>query len=392
VRTNVTISAIIMMALLLVGFQSSVFAQSSDSNLINSRLGEADERINQSLEEAQQSIGDIGDIQSFMNLDIPEILERFKDIIPFPGGNMGGITGQIGVLVYTHGMGEPGTHDPEKTEPIKEALERLGYPTEIITHMPYNWDEGLAKLDEQGVKYVIFLYTDLFGPESTVIHNVTRGIFGGIEEYKHCPGVPMGPNNCLYMGMLTKPASETSDAVMVFSRPASPDDKILREIFVKIARASNSENNGNPKNEIFVMVGHGARSNLNDMAQVQELTNAAEYVQQKMGYADAFGVTAREDWPDLMAQAVPAAVDKIEESLAENNADKVVLVPATGAHGFEEVVHELDERGITYVTTEEPIPTGSKEFVQWAQKNVLGTTAFIIKEQPTENTVTPNWN
>jgi hypothetical protein len=392
VRTNVTISAIIMMALLLVGFQSSVFAQSSDSNLINSRLGEADERINQSLEEAQQSIGDIGDIQSFMNLDIPEILERFKDIIPFPGGNMGGITGQIGVLVYTHGMGEPGTHDPEKTEPIKEALERLGYPTEIITHMPYNWDEGLAKLDEQGVKYVIFLYTDLFGPESTVIHNVTRGIFGGIEEYKHCPGVPMGPNNCLYMGMLTKPASETSDVVMVFSRPASPDDKILREIFVKIARASNSENNGNPKNEIFVMVGHGARSNLNDMAQVQELTNAAEYVQQKMGYADAFGVTAREDWPDLMAQAVPAAVDKIEESLAENNADKVVLVPATGAHGFEEVVHELDERGITYVTTEEPIPTGSKEFVQWAQKNVLGTTAFIIKEQPTENTVTPNWN
>jgi hypothetical protein len=392
VRTNVTISAIIMMTLLLVGFQSSIFAQSSDSNLINSRLGEADERINQNLEEAQQSIGDIGDIQSFMNLDIPEILERFKDIIPFPGGNMGGITGQIGVLVYTHGMGEPGTHDPEKTEPIKEALERLGYPTEIITHMPYNWDEGLAKLDEQGVKYVIFLYTDLFGPESTVIHNVTRGIFGGIEEYKHCPGVPRGPNNCLYMGMLTKPASETSDAVMVFSRPASPDDKILREIFVKIARASNSENNGNPENEIFVMVGHGARSNLNDMAQVQELTNAAEYVQQKMGYADAFGVTAREDWPDLMTQAVHAAVDKIEESLAENNADKVVLVPATGAHGFEEVVHELDERGITYVTTEEPIPIGSKEFVQWAQKNVLGTTAFIIKEQPTENTVTPNWN
>jgi hypothetical protein len=113
--------------------------------------------------------------------------------------------------------------------------------------MPYNWDEGLAKLDEKGAKYVIFLYTDLFGPDSTVIHNVTRGIFGGIEEYKYCPGVPMGPNNCLYMGMLTKPASETSDAILVFSRPASPDDSTLREIFVKIAKQSNSENNGSPR-------------------------------------------------------------------------------------------------------------------------------------------------
>jgi hypothetical protein len=389
-RTNVTFSAIVMMTFLLVGFQSSVFAQTSNS--INPRIGEAGERINQSLEEAQQRIGEIGDIQSFMNLDVSEILERFKDILPFPGSNVGGIPGQIGILVYTHGMGTPGSHEPEKTEPIKQALERMGYPTEIITHMPYNWDEGLAKLDEKGAKYVIFLYTDLFGPDSTVIHNVTRGIFGGIEEYKYCPGVPMGPSNCLYMGMLTKPASETSDAIMVFSRPASPDDRILREIFVKIARASNSENNGNPENEIFVMVGHGARSNLNDMYQVKELTNAAEYVQQKMGYADAFGVTAREDWPELMEIAVPAAADQIENSLAEKNAEKVVLVPATGAHGFEEVAHELDERGIPYVATEEPIPIGSKEFVQWAQKNVLGTTAFIIKEKPTENTITPNWN
>jgi hypothetical protein len=58
--------------------------------------------------------------------------------------------------------------------------------------MPYNWDEGLQKIDERDVEFEIFMYTDLFGPESTVIHNVTRGIFGGIEEYKHCPGVPRG--------------------------------------------------------------------------------------------------------------------------------------------------------------------------------------------------------
>ena len=386
---NVTIGVIIVMTLLMVGLQSSVFAQGSNS--INSQMGEAEERINHSLEGVQQRIGDI-DIQSLMDLDVSEILERFKDIIPFPGDNLGGIPGQIGVLVYTHGLGYPGSHDPEKTEPIKQALERLGYPTEIITHMPYNWDEGLQKLDEQGVKYVIFMYSDLFGPESTVIHNVTRGYFGGIEEYKYCPGVPMGPDSCQYMGMMTTPASETSDATLIFSRPASPDDKILREIFVKIAEKSNSENNGNPSNEIFVNIGHGARSDLNDMAQTKELTSAAKYVQQKMGYADAFGVTAREDWPDLMATAVPAAVDKIEESLAAHNADSVVLVPATGGMGYDAVKEELDNRGISYVEADAPIPIGSAEFVQWAQKNVLGATAFIIKEKPTENTITPNWN
>ena len=112
-----------------------------------------------------------------------------------------------------------------------------------------------------------------------------------------------------------------------------------------------------------------------------------------MNYADAFGVTAREDWPDLMEVAVPDAVDQIEESLSSNNANRVVLVPATGSgSGFDAVKEELDNRGISYVVTEEPIPIGSKEFVQWAQKSVLGTTAFIIKDKPTENTITPNWN
>jgi tetrahydromethanopterin S-methyltransferase subunit G len=91
VRTHVTINAIAVMTLLLVGFQSSVFAQGSSSNSINSRIGEAEERINQSLEEAQQRIGEIGDIQIFMDLDIHEILDRFKNIIPFPGSNLGGI-------------------------------------------------------------------------------------------------------------------------------------------------------------------------------------------------------------------------------------------------------------------------------------------------------------
>lgn len=109
------------------------------------------------------------------------------------------------------------------------------------------------------------------------------------------------------------------------------------------------------------MVGHGARSNLNDLAQVEELTNAAKYVQQKIGYADGFGVTARDDWPDLMLTMIDAAADKMENSLASNNADRVVLVPATGSgSGFDAVKEELANRGILYVVTEEPIPIGSK--------------------------------
>jgi hypothetical protein len=53
-------------------------------------------------------------------------------------------------LIYTHG--DPSDpmhgHEPVKTESIKKALEKLGYPSEIITHMPYTWDEGLQKLDD----------------------------------------------------------------------------------------------------------------------------------------------------------------------------------------------------------------------------------------------------
>ncbi len=260
--------------------------------------------------------------------------------------NTGGMPGKKGVLIYTHGIGTPSGHEPAKTEPIKKALERLGYPSEIITHMPYNWDEGLQKFDERDVEYVIFMYTDLFGPESTVIHNVTRGIFGGINEYKHYPGVPRGPDSCLYMGMLTKPASATSDATLVFSRPASPDDKILREIFVKIAQNSISENNGTPENEMFVIVGHVARSNLNDLFQAEKLTNATKYLQQKIGYSDGLGVTTWGDWLNLMPTAIDATSDKIENSMATDNADRVVLVTATGSgSGFDAVKEESDNQG-----------------------------------------------
>ncbi|HVP81772.1 MAG TPA: hypothetical protein VMS35_01915, partial [Nitrososphaeraceae archaeon] len=94
----------------------------------------------------------------------------------------------IGVLVYTHGNPMvPHTADTMKTELIEKNLEKMGHPSEIVTHMPYNWDQGLMNLDQENIKYAVFLYTDLFGPMSTVIHNVTRGIFGEIERYQFCP-------------------------------------------------------------------------------------------------------------------------------------------------------------------------------------------------------------
>ena len=42
------------MTLLLVGFQSSVFAQSSDSSSIDSGVDEAEEQINLNFDDAQQ--------------------------------------------------------------------------------------------------------------------------------------------------------------------------------------------------------------------------------------------------------------------------------------------------------------------------------------------------
>ncbi|HYJ02781.1 MAG TPA: hypothetical protein VEW92_11260, partial [Nitrososphaeraceae archaeon] len=100
----------------------------------------------------------------------------------------------IGILVYTHGNPMvPHTADTMKTELIEKNLEKMGHPSEIVTHMPYNWDQGLMNLDKENIKYAVFLYTDLFGPMSTVIHNVTRGIFGEIEKYQFCPGVPIPP-------------------------------------------------------------------------------------------------------------------------------------------------------------------------------------------------------
>jgi hypothetical protein len=299
----------------------------------------------------------------------------------------------IGVLLYTHGdmMNHHGTSETNKMMAIEELVESNGkYATEIVYHMPYNWDQGLASLESQGLEYAIFMYTDMFGPESTVIHNVTRGVFGGIEEFNHCPGVVLPPSNlCMYMGQMTIPASTVSDAILVFAEPARPDHPILRNIFLEQAQAVSE----NPKDEILVLVGHGARSDTNDMAQEAELSNAAAYAEKKLKFADSVGITAREDWPDLQPAALEKAVTTIQNMLDDTGAENVILVPATGSgSGFDAVAGALDAEGISYTVAPEPLPLGQDEFEKWAEKTFEETVKFIKKNKPTESTITPYWN
>lgn len=299
---------------------------------------------------------------------------------------------KIGVIVYTHGdmVNQPGTPTMDKMMAIEETLEKkFKTPAEIVFHMPYNWDDGLMALDEQEVDYAIFLYTDPFGPQSTVIHNVTRGVFGGIEEYNYCPGVPLGGDVCMYMGQVTAPASTFSETPIVFAEPARPDHPQLRETFVELAQAVSE----NPRNQILVLVGHGARSDTNDMYQETELSKAAKFVERKMSFADSVGLTAREDWPDLKAAAVEKAVDQIKDMLEETGAENVILVPAAGSgSGFDAITEALDAEGISYTEAPEVLPSAQDEYIKWAVTVVEETVRFINKEKPTESTITPYWS
>jgi len=296
----------------------------------------------------------------------------------------------IGVLVYTHGNPMmPHNADTMKTELIEKNLEKMGHPSEIVTHMPYNWDQGLMNLDQENIKYAVFLYTDLFGPMSTVIHNVTRGIFGEIERYQFCPGVPMPNDSCLYMGMLTEPASKVSDTTLVFAEPARPDHPIIRNAFVEQAEQISEI----PRKEILVLVGHGARSDTNDMYQVRELQNLADYVQYKMGFKEALAVTAREDWPDLQEQRIMEIVEQVKKVLMKTHAEKVILAPATGAGmGFQMVKEALESEGIDVDEAADPLSFAQKEFKKWSSLVMKETVEFIKKNAPQENTITPQWN
>ena len=137
--------------------------------------------------------------------------------------------------------------------------------------MPYWWNNGLLSLDKSGKEYAIFLYTDMFGPDSTIIHDLTRGYFAGVDGYA-CPPFPYGfgeplnampaiidagvlaspfggmflpmfeqmqvdighmleqyGNVCWFMGHIHVQAETFSESKIILAEPARPDHPILRE-------------------------------------------------------------------------------------------------------------------------------------------------------------------
>ena len=105
----------------------------------------------------------------------------------------------VGVLAYTHGdmVNEHGTAEMEKMTSIEETLEsRFRTPTEIsvpICHITGTLDWRNLTSREWSM---LSSFIQTCFSRSTVIHNVTRGVFGGIEEYNYCPGVPLSDNGC----------------------------------------------------------------------------------------------------------------------------------------------------------------------------------------------------
>ena len=283
----------------------------------------------------------------------------------------------IGVLVYTHGIPvDPLAHQPasDRITAIEAHLEaEMGVASEKITHMPYLWNNGLLSLDKSGKEYAIFLYTDMFGPDSTVIHDLTRGYFAGMDGYA-CPPFPYSfgePWNttpavidarvmaspfagdaifrpmfeqmqvdidrmleryghvCWFMGHVHVQAETFSESKIILAEPARPDHPVLREIFVKQAAAASDS----PEDEILVLVGHGARNDSHNDAQDAELTCAAEYTENRLGFADSTALIVREDWEHLSGPAVAAGMEEILQMLSDSGAGHVTLIHASGIYG-----------------------------------------------------------
>lgn len=340
-----------------------------------------------------------------------------------------------GVLVYTHGIPtDPLAHQPasDRIAAIETHLEtERGIAVEKITHMPYWWNNGLLGLDKNGKEFVIFLYTDMFGPDSTVIHDLVRGYFAGVDGYA-CPPFPYGfgeplnttpaiiddrvlaspfgdmfrpifqqmqvdidhmleqyGNVCWFMGNMHVQAETFSDSKIILAEPARPDHPILREIFVKQAVAASNS----PENEILVLVGHGARNDSHNDAQDAEMSCAAEYVEDRLGFADSTALIVREDWEHLSGPAVAAGGEEISRMLSASGADRVTLIHATGTVGGLSLVTDmLDEAGVIYTIAPNGDAVGEEEMIMWAEQTVSETIDYIEDERPTESATTPYWN
>ena len=351
--------------------------------------------------------------------------------------NADDVKDNTGVLVYTHGIPtDPLAHKPasDRITAIENHLEeQLDITSEKITHMPYWWNNGLLSLDKSEKDYAIFLYTDMFGPNSTVIHDLSRGYFAGIDGYT-CPPFPysLGPplntmpaiidaelmatpfpgqailapmfqamrvdighmleqygNVCWFMGHIHVQVETYSDSKIILAEPARPDHPILREIFVKQADAVSES----PEDEILVLVGHGARNDSHNAAQDAELSCAAEYVENRLGFADSTALIVREDWVHLSEPAIAAGKQEILDLLSTSGANHVTLAHATGTlEGLSLATDMLDEEGISYTVTPNADLFSAEEIVMWAEQTVQETIDFIEDERPTESTTTPYWD
>lgn len=356
-----------------------------------------------------------------------------------PAAYAGGddVQDNIGALVYTHGIPvDPLAHQPasDRITAIEAHLEaEMGIASEKITHMPYWWNNGLLSLDKNGKEYVIFLYTDMFGPESTVIHDLTRGYFAGMDGYS-CPPFPYGfgePWNttpavidarvmaspfagdtifrpmfeqmqvdidrmleryghvCWFMGHVHVQAETFSESKIILAEPARPDHPVLREIFVKQAAAASDS----PEDEILVLVGHGARNDSHNDAQDAELSCAAEYAENRLGFADSTALIVREDWEHLSGPAVAAGMEEILRMLSDSGADHVTLIHASGTTaGLGLLTAVLDEADVSYAIAPNGDVLGEEEMIMWAEQTVSETIEYIKSEMPTESTATPHWD
>lgn len=347
------------------------------------------------------------------------------------------IQNKTGVLVYTHGIPfDPLAHQyaNDRITAIETYLEmEHGLLSEKITHMPYWWNNGLLSLDKNEKEYVIFLYTDMFGPNSTVIHDLTRGYFAGIDGYA-CPpfpysfgepwdttpaiidarvmATPFAGDNifrpifeqmqvdidhmleqyghvCWFMGHVHVQAETISESKIILAEPARPDHPILREVFVKQATAASSS----PENEILVLVGHGARNDPHNDAQRVEMSCAAEYVENRLGFADSTALIVREDWEHLSEPAVAVGKKEIQRMLAVSGADHMTLIHATGTvEGLSLVTTMLDEVDVAYTIAPNGDSLGEEEMIMWAEQTVSETIDYIMDERPIESTTTPYWD
>ena len=279
---------------------------------------------------------------------------------------------------------------------------------------------------------MIFLYTDMFGPNSTVIHDLTRGYFAGLDGYS-CPPFPYSfgepwntmpaiiearimaspfgdnvfrpifeqmqinvdhmieqyGNVCWFMGHVHVQAETISESKIILAEPARPDHPILREVFVKQATAVSTS----LENELLVLVGHGARNDSHNDAQYVEMSCVAEYVEDRLGFADSTALIIREDWEHLSALAVAVGKEEIQQMLSTSGADHVTLIHAMGTvGGLSLVTIMLDEVNVTYTIAPNGDSLGEEEMVMWAEQVVSETIDYIMDERPTESTMTPYWD